>query len=29
VATDLGLLNDEAAGLYTTYDPQNGQRPAS
>jgi pyrimidine deaminase RibD-like protein len=29
VATDLGLLNDEAADLYTTYDPQNGQRPAS
>jgi pyrimidine deaminase RibD-like protein len=29
VATDLGLLNDEATDLYTTYDPQNGQRPAS
>jgi diaminohydroxyphosphoribosylaminopyrimidine deaminase/5-amino-6-(5-phosphoribosylamino)uracil reductase len=27
VATDLGLLREEAARLYTTYDPQNGHRP--
>ncbi|HEV2530839.1 deaminase [Phenylobacterium sp.] len=28
VVADLGLLSDEAGALYTTYDPQNGQRPA-